>query len=85
MGFDHYENLSMQYTKIFFFSDVKMKISPENVWYFFFFFAQNIDRGYKLENRLRYALEPPPRLDSNEYPQSMSLIKIPTFCVFDQK
>ena len=59
---NHYENLSMQYTEIFFLFK-KKKISLKKKKDVFLIFAQNIDCGY--------TLEPPRRGGSNEYPQSM--------------
>ena len=57
----HYENLPMQYTKIF--SPVKIENFHDIIFAIFHIFAQNIDCGY--------TLEPPRRGGSNEYPQSM--------------
>ena len=58
---NHYQNLPMQYTKIFFSS--KIENFHQKKFDIFLIFAQNIDCGYKLE--------PPRRGGSNEYPQSM--------------
>ena len=55
----HYENLPMQYTKIF--NVVKNENFQKKNFDFFLIFAQNIDCGYTLERRG----------GSNEYPQSM--------------
>ena len=62
----HYENLPMQYTEIC----LALKIENFQLKNFviFLIFAQNIDCGY--------ALEPPRRGGSNEYPQSMIWSKI---------
>ena len=57
----HYENLPMQYTKIF--NVVKNEKFQKKNFAIFLIFAQNIDCGY--------TLEPPRRGGSNEYPQSM--------------
>ena len=57
----HYENLSMQNTKIF--SVVKIENFQLKNFDIFLIFAQNID--------CEYTLEPPRRGGSNEYPQSM--------------
>ena len=57
----HYENMPMQYTKIF--KVVKNENVQQKMFDFFLIFAQNIDCGYMLE--------PPRRGGSNEYPQSM--------------
>ena len=58
----HYENMPMQYTKIF--SSCKEgKFAVEIFFYIFLIFARNIDCGYMLE--------PPWQGGSNEYPQSM--------------
>ena len=59
---NHYENMPMQYTEIFF-SDLKIENFIGIFFYIFLIFAQNIDFGY--------TLEPPRRGGSNEYPQSM--------------
>ena len=61
----HYDNLPMQYAKIFF-SSKKIKMNWKNVDTFKMF-AQNIDCGY--------TLEPPWRGGSNEYPQFMFWIE----------
>ena len=58
----NYENLPMQYTRIFL-SPVKIENFMRKISIFFHLFAQNIDCGY--------TLEPPRRGGSNEYPQSM--------------
>ena len=60
----HNENLSMQYTEIFF-QKQKLKFSLKN--FFFNACVQNIDCGY--------TLEPPRPGGSNEYPQSMCWIE----------
>ena len=52
----HYENMPMQYIKIF-------KIEKNKNFDIFLIFAQNID--------CLYSLEPPRRGGSNKYPQSM--------------
>ena len=57
------ENMLMQYTEIF--KLVKVKIFSGI--FFSYFFAQNVDCGY--------TLEPPRRVGSNEYTQSMFWIK----------
>ena len=57
----HYENLPMQYTKIFF-QFKNRKFSSEKID-IFLIFAKNIDCGY--------TIEPPRRGGSNEYLQSM--------------
>ena len=56
----HYENMPMQYTKIFI--GVKNENFQQKKFDIFLIFAQNIDCGY--------TLEPPRRGGSNEYPQS---------------
>ena len=61
----HYENLPMQHTENF--RDVQIENVHSKNSEIFNVFAQNIDCGYMLE---------PPRWGgSNEYPQSMFLIK----------
>ena len=57
----HYENMPMQYTEIF--KAVKNENFQKKIFAIFLIFAQNIDCGY--------TLEPPRRVGSNEYPQSM--------------
>ena len=57
----NYENMPMQYTKIF--KVVKNENFQKRTFNIFLIFAQNIDCGY--------TLEPPLRSGSNEYPQSM--------------
>ena len=60
--------MPMQYTEILEGAKLKKKIITFFFVYFSYFnFAQNIDGGY--------TLEPPWRVDSNEYPQSMFWIK----------
>ena len=63
MAKEHYENLPMQYTKIFL--TLKIENFQQKNLDIFLIFAQNIhvDCGYMLE--------PPRRGGSNEYPQSM--------------
>ena len=57
----HYENMTMQYIKIF--KNVKKRKFLYKNFDIFLMFAQNIGCGY--------SLEPPRRGGSNEYPQSM--------------
>ena len=57
-----YENLPMQYTKIFLALKI-LKYFQLKIVDIFLIFAQNIDCGYTLER--------PRRGGSNEYPQSM--------------
>ena len=57
----HYANMSVQYTAIF--HGCKNGNFQMKKCEIFLIFAQNIDRGY--------ALEPPQRGGSNEYPRSM--------------
>ena len=58
---DHYANMSVQYTAIF--HGCKNDNFQMKILIFFLIFAQNINCGY--------ALEPPQRDGSKEYPQSM--------------
>ena len=57
----HYENMAMQYIKIF--KLLKNETFQKKSFAIFLIFAQNINCGYPLE--------PPRRGGSNEYPQSM--------------
>ena len=57
----HYENMPMQYTKIF--KVVKNEEFQQKFFDINLIFAQNIDCGF--------TLEPPRRGGSNEYPQSI--------------